>query len=192
MLTSPTKGHQTLKKKDYNKTLLTLFTVLWMKLKPIYFYNLHNALYLPLLAYKKPSSMQSITYLERKTVLLRNCSTKAILPWSTARELGKDGSCGASLLGTLQGSGAQAAQASGAPGLQVLQRLRSYPGTGSSVAPLAPPGRLHSVRSHRSLPASAREGSQCKQQRGLAELEHRILIYELNKNTSLILALLFF
>lgn len=138
--------------------LLTLFIVLWTKLKPIYLYNLRNALYLSLLAYKKPPSMQSITYLERKTVLLCNCSTKDILPWSTAREPGKDGSCGASLLGTAQGGGA--------PGLQVLQRLRSSPGTRSSVAPLAPAGRLHSERSHRSLPASAREGSQCKQQRG--------------------------
>lgn len=63
--------------------LLSLSVALRMKLKPLCLYNLHNALYLSLLAHQKAPSMRSITYLERKAVLLRNCSTKDVLPWSS-------------------------------------------------------------------------------------------------------------
>lgn len=115
-----------LSNKDYNKMLLTLSVVLQTKLKPIHLYNLHNALYLSLLAHKKnPSSMRSITYLERKTVLLCNCSTKDLLPRSPARELGKAGSRGASLLGRVQGGGVMLPGCQ--PGLQGLQRLGAIP-----------------------------------------------------------------
>lgn len=63
--------------------LLTLSVALRTKLKPLCLYNLHNALYFSLLAHQKAPSMRSITYLERKAVLLRNCSTKDVFPGSS-------------------------------------------------------------------------------------------------------------